>query len=663
MKKDKFSIILVIVAILFLMALLIFVQWISADNQKFYKLDFAIVLQKNGDVQVTENWDIRLRNTKTLYKNFEIDEELYSQISNVSVAEIGDNGKKEYQQIKDYQYHLDNHTFYALELFFNGSVQEAHAYGVKQHMFEIAWGVPDSTSMKRKRYEISYTIKDAVTNYRDCAEFYWQFLGEDFGISADRIKGTIMLPEGIETKEDVRAWGHLPSLSGNIKIKDTNTVSFDVKNYVKNQPLEVRLMLPAGIVKTVASKTKLDEKREAILKEEGAYAKEANQRRVENKVISAVIAVILFAIVYFEVKTVKKYSKMAKEYRNKKLKPKIDYEYFRELPAENTSPGQAAFLVNSEHEPTHGGFSNIFIATILSLTDKEYFEMKVKPLENEKQATYFTLTKKAKKYKQEWKYGIENAEDLQEDEVQILEFLLKVAEDGDILDVRKLSQQIEKNMADFLELEQVVYDKIEVAQSVRGNINFEGRKMAKKYQEERAFHLGLLGLIFVILQYSARMIPITVFYVFIGLMAIPGVNILLLGRVRKSISYLSQKGVDERDKWDALKNYMEDYSLLDEKTEMALGVWEKFLIYATAFGISEKVLEHLKIQFKQETNGYYDHFCHYDNLRIFQDSLSVRMQQILNSGASEFSSAGGFGGGFSSRRRTAAVEKAGGGGR
>lgn len=645
-------------AILIVVALWIFVQWISADDQKFHQLDLDIVLQKNGDVQVTENWDIRLRNTKTLYKNFEMDETLYSQISNVSVAQILENGKNEYQQINNYQYHLDNHTFYVLELFFNGSAQEADVLGVKQHMFEIAWGTSWSKSMERKRYEISYTIEDAMTNYSDCAEFYWQFLGEDFGISADRIKGKITLPEGIDKKEEIRAWGHLPSLSGNIKIENTNTVSFDVKNYVRNQPLEVRLLLPSGVVKTATSKTKNDAKREDILKEEGEYAKSANQQRIENKAISAVIAFILFAIVYFEVKTLRKYSRMTKEYRSKKFKPEIDYEYFREIPTENTSPGQAIFLINSEYEPTHGSFCQIFMATILSLTDKEYFEMKV-----EKTKTCFALTQKSKKYRQDWKYGIEKAEDLQEDEIPVLEFLLKIVEDYDILYLEKLNQAIQENMADFLELRNVVYDKIEVAQSVKGNINSDGRKMAKKYQEEKAFHFGILGASFMILQYFSRILPISGLYVLMGLMAIPGFNILLLGRMRKSISYLSQKGVDERDKWDALKQYMEDYSLLGEKNEMALGVWEKFLIYATAFGIAEKVLEQLKMQFQEEINAYDECFYHYEHLRNFQESLSVRMTQILNSGTSEFSSAQGFGGGFSSRRRTAAVEKAGGGGR
>jgi uncharacterized membrane protein len=48
-----------------------------------------------------------------------------------------------------------------------------------------------------------------------------------------------------------------------------------------------------------------------------------------------------------------------------------------------------------------------------------------------------------------------------------------------------------------------------------------------------------------------------------------------------------------------LKRYMEDFSLIKEKEVPELILWEKYLVYATAFGISEKVLKQLKVVYPQ----------------------------------------------------------------
>ncbi len=39
---------------------------------------------------------------------------------------------------------------------------------------------------------------------------------------------------------------------------------------------------------------------------------------------------------------------------------------------------------------------------------------------------------------------------------------------------------------------------------------------------------------------------------------------------------------------------MEEFSLLKEKEIPHLVLWEKFLVYATAFGIADKVIKQLK---------------------------------------------------------------------
>ena len=59
---------------------------------------------------------------------------------------------------------------------------------------------------------------------------------------------------------------------------------------------------------------------------------------------------------------------------------------------------------------------------------------------------------------------------------------------------------------------------------------------------------------------------------------------------------LTQYGVDERAKWYGLYNFLNSDTLMNEKDINDITIWEKYLIYATAFGISDKVIKAIKIR-------------------------------------------------------------------
>ena len=72
--------------------------------------------------------------------------------------------------------------------------------------------------------------------------------------------------------------------------------------------------------------------------------------------------------------------------------------------------------------------------------------------------------------------------------------------------------------------------------------------------------------------------------------------------INKGVSYDSIKLLDA---YVNLKKYMEDFSLLDEKEVPDLTLWEQYLVYATTFGISEKVLKQLKMKFPELQDDNY----------------------------------------------------------
>ncbi len=199
----------------------------KAGELRLKNLDYKVQLNSDGTADVTENWRIYIEDTNTLFKTFEIDSSKYKEIIDVKVREIKGSGSIDFRKINVEKYHVDKNCFYALKN--------------SKGKFEIAWGAhaEDVT----KTYEITYKIVDAVKNYTDCSEFYWQFVSTESEIPTSKVTGTIILPNSVSNKEDLKTWAHGP-LNGNIKIDSNKQVSFEAIDFRANTMLEARVVTP-----------------------------------------------------------------------------------------------------------------------------------------------------------------------------------------------------------------------------------------------------------------------------------------------------------------------------------------------------------------------------------------------------------------------------------
>ena len=233
----------------------------AASDFTLKQIDFNVILNQDGSMHVTETWNVKIHGTtNTLFKTFEIDSSKYKSIQNVNVAEITNGKSSNFTQINNEMYHVTTDCFYALK--------------TNSKEFEIAWGINKNSG--NRTYQISYTVKDAIKNYNDCAELYWQFIGKDFSSDVDLVTGTISLPDGA-TKEDIRAWAHGP-LNGNINIDSAKQVSFEVEYLDAKTMVEVRLAIPTNLFPMSINKENIN-KLETILSEEQKWADEANATR------------------------------------------------------------------------------------------------------------------------------------------------------------------------------------------------------------------------------------------------------------------------------------------------------------------------------------------------------------------------------------------------
>lgn len=578
---------------------IIFPKESFAASAVLNKLTFNAELTEHGDMTVVEDWDITLSDATSIYKSFKKDMSKYFGVGGFQVYEIKDG-----QQIP-----LNK-----------GYAGQEGCYQVieKSDSTEVSWGTGIAGEKARKKYRLAYNVKNIITKYNDCAELYWQFLGDGFSIPAKKITGTISIPDKIDHKSQIKAWGHINSMTGTIRIKNKNTITFDVSHYSANQFLEVRLLLPPNIVQNenryqnVAMKDK-------IINEEKGFANDSNKYRILNTILLIGIIAIYVYIIIYEIKKIRKLINKLKQIKLYNTK----YEYFREIPNENSSPGRAAFLLNSSFQVEHGDFNKIFAATILDLKYKGYIDIKEKVLKNET-IQYIELSDNTKTYKGKQKYIKTEIKELSKDENMILDYIISLTNEEGILPIQDINGHInynDENKSEFVELASGVYSKIEVIETLNGNVKKVNSEKRKRIHGEYSWDISVnIGIIILVLSLTWFFLNL----LFMIIAILPIISLVLLYRIRRVTYYLSEKGLEESQKWQGLKKYLEDYSLLNEKRTRDLGLWEQFLVYATAFGISDKVIEEIKTEIKSNDDEQGD-----DSISIYEIKSDLRMIENL----------------------------------
>lgn len=606
-----------IISFIFLLILAFFIFTPSAraeNNSRLYlnKLKFDVTVNKDGSMDVVETWNIDISHVNTLYKTFEKDKDKFTAIENVRVKDITAN--KEFSQIDEEMYHVTNDCYYGL----------TNSKGD----FEIAWGVGLDNSSATRTYEISYTVKDAIGKYSDMAELYWQFVGEDFEVDANKITGTITLPESVENEEDIKVWGHTEDLNGEIYVTDKNEVKFQLEDFDAGKYVEVRVLFPTDMISS-SGRTYDEDRYDTVLQEERKWANQANLRRkvleMQDEIVATFVIFLIIALCIIFIEKAAKYGKKLSELT--KFTPEQELDYFRELPEKDATPGEAVYILHEPYNNFSRYFGKIFSATLLDLKLKGYIDLRVEKTDKKKDKIYIRKVKL-----QDFSKNKDAENQLKPDEKRILEYIYKVKSKETEIEIKELEEYIKKHPAGVDVLIRGCEKDIERQLS-------KSKMLDKKQKEELLNYSGIAGVYYVFAI-------MTLFWA-IPLSIVLLVNGLICSSIKKKANVLTQKGVNSKEKWKGLKKYMEDFSLLNEKEVPAIEVWEHYLVYATAFGIADKVLKQLKTIYPNideldaiNTSTYMYFMYHSD----FQTSFS---NSISSSISSSYTSASGGGGGFS----------------
>lgn len=597
----------------------------NSNNLYLNELSFKVLIEEDGDLTVEEEWNIKIKNTNTLFKTFEMDSSKHGKITNVTVADIT-HGKKQLKEIDTLMHHVTKDCYYGLT---NNDGD-----------FEIAWGVGMDSSVGNRTYLIRYTVKDAIKQYSDYSELYWQFVGKDFAVDAKKIKGEIHAEMTSSETQDIKVWGHTEDLNGTIYLTSDNVIMFEINNFKNGKFVEIRTLIPNNLVENVTRKENV-EILSTVLKEEEKWANDANFRRTIGNIIPIIITVITLSggiaiIIWLIIKIIRALKKIV---TLKPLKPSQEIIYYRELPRNNVTSLEALYIYGERKRKLDGSeLGKVFSATIMDLVLKGKLTFIVDSTDK-KDGTKIGIPDKANFLK-----------DLSSDERNFAKIVLEATSKykKDEITLKELQKYIKsipaeelQNMPESLHIKMI--DKL----SKKGIIDKDNFKNYKKVNNRLGVYI-FIAILVIIFQFSFTLLPNSIINIIkITIIVLAIVNIILTKQELKRIAVYTQEGVDESAKWKGLKKYMKEFSLLKEKEVPDIVIWEKFLVYATVFGISDKVLKQLKVVYPNIEEITMAGNYTYMNVMINTNFARSFSSAVSTSMSSAYSSASGSGGGFS----------------
>ena len=485
-----------------------------------------------------------------------------------------------------------------------------------------------------RTFKFVYKLPEAITVYDDVAQFNRKMVGKEWQQGINYITAKVIIPVSASyDNSNILVFGHGP-LTGEVD-REENTVVYKLDDYYPGDFLEAHILMEPEIFSEY-DKSKIIHKdmKQELLDMEAKLSEEANterdkassQQKISKKqgvilgVLGSIWGVLMFYIYGI--------------YRRRNRVKNSVGKYLRELPDDSSPALVGSFMTDSIS-------GNEILATIVDLIRR-----KILRLETSEEKSIITL--------------IGNTEKLSAQERVIVDIYINDFGDGKSLDLKSFGffQKVPMSVARKFEKWRAMVQ----SEMNRKNLTYQG--------------LGCLGVIFF------AFFPMI--FTFVGLVIgmITGNKMFLLIVVMGIILFVSgakaryprKELAEAKDKWQAFKNFLSDYSQLEEAKITSVHLWEQYFVYAVALGVSDKVVKAYK---KALDMGVINDVQGVNSLAyspIFNPMFSRSFSNLngmvsrTNSGASSAiassrrSSSSGGGGGFSSRSSGGGGSRGGGGG-
>ncbi|MCD6403318.1 MAG: DUF2207 domain-containing protein [Candidatus Aenigmarchaeota archaeon] len=488
-------------------------------------------------------------------------------------------------------------------------------------------------SFERKEYngkevtlKVKYYVAKGLNVYEDVAELHQKLWGEEWEVWLPKLYAKLILPAPIESY-------YVHPKANKVRVAN-DTIFLEVENIPPHNYLEVRLLF--------SPKESLKEYANVFM----APMKSSIYRVEENYEQKTVVKTIIFFIAFML--SISSPLILLWIYYRYGKEASIPPILFEREPPYPTKPYVVDFFVGGDVNDVS---LNGFLATFMDLVRMKFFSLKSV---TKKKGVLFK--KQVKEFFIRANYPLSKAKEmLTEPEFLVYEvFYKRIKEWKSLEKLRKEIAYDKKVRMDFHETFNVFKKKVEkeCMPMLTKFFNFKGVKYA--------FIVGVLAFLSVFLftvsiecfsslpGYLTRMYPLILISMVLPFL-IPSIVLILPYRI---FGKFSEEGLVFYRKWQAFKRFLTDVSLIKKYPPDSLVIWEEYLVYATALGIADEVVEILRdlIPDVTERSMFVDFY--YTSYRGFRASVSMVTSSRSTSGGfggTSVSVGGGFGGGGGAR--------------
>ena len=506
-----------------------------AANYRIEKLDIEANLQKDGSMVVSEAVTYDIDEINGVY--FDIDAKGFGELEDLQVFEDEPNTSS-FKEVDTSNYEVS----------------------VSDELYRIKLYSKNQNNIRT--FKFVYKLPEAIKVYDDVVQFNRKMVGQEWQQGIKYITAKVIVPVPTDyDNSNILVFGHGP-LTGEVD-KVENTVVYKLDDYYPGDFLEAHILMEPEIFSEY-NKSKIVHKdmKQKLLDMEAKFADEANaerdkairQQEMINKVfekpglIFGVLSSIWGALMYY-IHVIFK--------RKNKVKNSVG-KYLRELP-DNSSPALVGgFMTNSIND-------NEILATIVDLVRR-----KVLTLENSDKNSIIILTG--------------STENLSAQEKAIVDIYINDFGDGKSLDLKSFGffQKVPMSTARKFEKWKTIIQ----SEMNRKDLVFEGFKGMGK----NLFYKSLCGIILGIKFFGNILEKAMESKMFLIIIIMGVILFISLTKAR----YPRKELAEAKDKWQAFKNFLSDYSQLEEAKITSVHLWEQYFVYAVALGVSDKVVKAYK---------------------------------------------------------------------
>jgi len=503
-------------------------------------------------------------------------------------------------------------------------------YGLDEQagLARVVWH--HSSNDEVRTFELVYRMSRVVTVYDDVADLQYKVWGEQWEVGADLVEAEVILPDGA-TEGEVRVYGHPYGIDGRTSRGDDEvSPTLQARDVPPHRFVEIRVLFPPDLLTSSDGVTVIaGAGQDIILGEEEEWVERANDARTaaRNGLVAGALAFVGLVggaggLVYL------RYGR----------EPRTGYDReYEQFPPSDLTPAEVGALV-SQGAVTEKQFTSTLFDLIrqgvLSAEPTRVTRVTWGGLRSE-EITDLVI-------------GLTDKETgLRDFEQSVLTVLRRALVDGS-MPLHELNTAIRSDAAANAETYQSFRER--VLDSVRRARLLDDSGTAISWLVRiGAVALVILAIFWVPGQLSDR--PELEGFVILLLMgAVAGaVTLFILLSFRRVRTRRTKQGALEGERWMAFRQYLRDFSRLEEAPSISLALWDQFLVYGISLGVAEQVLEqarlHAPVELEQTSSLYWYGNNGYGGGPT--QNAFVGLESALSGAFTPPSSGSGSGGGFS----------------